>query len=101
MPKNNEVLKTWDSYVKEATKATLKIKVSDDKDITIPQPTGSTLLDAEDLMRAGATGRDQLANICGDAFDDLIPLIEQAPAGAVSALLADIMAHYGVELGEG
>lgn len=96
----NEVLKTWDSYVKEASRPILKIKVSDKQTVTIPHPTGEQMLNAEDLQRAGATGREQLANICGDAFDEVYELVKVAPGGALVALVSDIMDHYGFNLGE-
>lgn len=94
----NETLVTWDSFVSEAKRPVIKVKVSDTKTITIPQPSGKQVLDAEDMMMHGAPARKQLANICGEeAFEDLLPLFEDAPGGAIAGFLSAVMKHYGVE----
>lgn len=86
--------KTWDSYVKEASHPPFELPVSEDKVITIEAPTGGQLMEAQKLAATGDV-EAQLRVICGDASDEVIPLIKQAPGHVMGALITDIMEHFG------
>ncbi len=93
MPENKP-FKTWDQYVKEADKVPFELPVSADKTIIVKTPSGEQLMKAQALGERGLV-KDQLAIICGDAADDIIPLVKAAPGGAMGELISDIMAHFG------
>ena len=86
--------KTWDSYVTEATKPPFELPVSETETIKIEAPSGQQVIDAQ---RQAANGdlEEQLRTICGDAADEVLPLVKKAPGEVMGALVTDIMAHFG------
>lgn len=94
---------TWDELVKEASKPPYQLPLPDGETLTINQPTGTQMFDAQE-MAAGTkpgTARDQLRVIVGDdAYESLMPLVEVAPGDAVGLLVSRIMEHFGQPLGE-
>ena len=91
--------KSWDQYVKEASKPPFEIPVDDENTITINEPTGAQVIEAQRLAATGDV-EAQLRCICGEAADEVVPLILGAPAGVMSALVVDIMRHFGYDAGE-
>lgn len=91
--------KTWDSYVKEAELPQFELPVDDDTTYYIDAPTGGQVIEAQRLAAVGDL-EAQLRVICGDAADDILPLIKSAPAGAMKEFLTDVMEHFGYSAGE-
>lgn len=86
--------KTWDQYVEESDHPDFVLPTPDGE-IRVKAPTGQQSLDAYRLSETGDIV-EQLRVICGDAFDDIFPLVMDAPAGVLPALVTDIMEHFGV-----
>lgn len=100
MSKPNKARRRWDTYVQEAAKPPFELEVDDDTVITIEAPTGGQLIEAQRLQASGDV-EAQLRVICGDkAFPEVFPLIQAAPGGAMTALISDIMKHFGYDVGE-
>lgn len=98
MSKDKKAFKRWDQYVTEASHPDFEIPV-DDRVIRVKAPTGGQVLDMQAAMETGST-EDQLRIICGDAADDVLPLVKAAPAGVMGALVTDIAEHFGFATGE-
>lgn len=92
--------KTWDQYVKEAEKPPFVLHVSEDRKVEVPVPTGQQVIDAQRLAESGDIEK-QLRTLCGPAEDEILELVKAAPGGAITALVTDIMAHFGYDVGEG
>lgn len=91
--------KSWDQYVTEADQPPFELPVGKGKVIKIKSPTGEQVLEAQE-MGADGNVRDQLRVICGDAYDELMPLIQKAPGGVIGPLIKDIMEHFNYNVGE-
>ena len=91
--------KRFDQYVAEAKKEPFELPVDDEKTIYIQQPTGGQMMDAQEMAADGKV-RDQLRVLCGEAADEVLPLLTDAPGDVIGALVKDIMAHFGYEAGE-
>lgn len=91
--------KRWDTYVQEAAKPPFEVEVSDEQVITISAPTGGQIIEAQRLAAQGDL-EAQLRVICGEAADEMLPLIKAAPGDAMRAFLTDVMAHFGYDAGE-
>lgn len=87
------VLRTWDSYVKEAEIAPFELKVSDDETISITNPTGAQVERIASGMRAG-DNRVVMLGLFGDQFERINELIAVAGHDAADALLEDVMEHF-------
>lgn len=101
-PKSNTTpteFKRWDQYTQEASKPPFLLPVSDDRTIVIEAPTGEQVARAQELAQNGGTVEEQLRMVCGDAADDILPLVMAAPAGAMNALVMDIMRHFDLDAG--
>lgn len=102
-PKTNSTapteFKRWDQYTQEASKPPFLLPVSDDKTIVINAPTGAQVVRAQELAQNGGTVEEQLRMVCGDAADEVLPLVYAAPAGALNALVVDIMRHFDLDAG--
>lgn len=90
----------WNEYVKEAEKPPLEIELPDGRTAKVEAPTGEQVAEAQELARVGAGVKDQIKVICGDASDDLLPLMMEAPAGAMNEFFEDVMKHFGMSPGE-
>lgn len=96
MPKPKKVTRRWDAYVNEAKQPPFELVVDDDKTITITAPTGGQIIDAEKTYREGGGIADAITTVCGDAADDVLKVVRDAPASAMNQLLLDLMDHFKV-----
>lgn len=92
--------KRWDEYVTEASHPDFEIPVDDERVIHIKAPTGEQVMASQRVITVGGDVEEQLRLICGDAADELLPLVKAAPAGVMNALVEDIMRHFGYDTGE-
>jgi hypothetical protein len=67
--------------------------------IRIFAPTGAQIVRAQALAaNPNSPLEHQLGALCGDAIDELLPLVMDAPAGALHRLVLDITRHFDLEL---
>jgi hypothetical protein len=92
--KPKKVTRTWDSYVKEASRPPFVLVVDPDTSVTIEAPTGDQVIRMEEMFRTEGSVTDALRLICGDAGEKVIELVREAPAGAMNQLMSDIMDHF-------
>lgn len=68
--------------------------------VTVRQPTAGTLRkmakEYEALDSAEERGIVFLRAVCGPAYDDLMAITEDMPAGADEAVFDDLMKHFGL-----
>jgi hypothetical protein len=86
-------LKPWDTYVAEAAREPLELPIGPDETLSIAFPSGRQL-------RQFAAARDDetalTALIGADGAARLVALSDDAPAGALKAVVADIFAGFGL-----
>lgn len=92
-------LKGWDAYVAEATSdvedRSLELPLSDDETYVIPYPTrrqGKQIMEAQ---LEGDTDKLITALLGEQAGRRVVELSEDQPAGAVDALLVDVLVAFG------
>lgn len=95
----SKTFKSFDAYVAEASQPPFELPISEKKTLKIEQPNGAQVIEAQELAATGDI-KGQLRCICGDAADDVLPLLLKAPAGVMTALVTDIMQHFGYDTGE-
>lgn len=89
----NTTPRSWDAYVEEATQAPFLLQVSEDRIIEVHAPTGGQIMYAQRHASEGDVEL-QLRAVVGDAAEELMPLLETAPAGVIARLLEDIIDHF-------
>lgn len=89
----NVTTRTWDSYVSEADRPDFILKVSDEKEIHISNPTGIQVMRLGEATRSGDPDAI-LAALTGDAWMEIRELIGHAGSKAVDSLLEDLMEHF-------
>lgn len=72
-------------------------------DIVVPQPTEAVVESVSKAVEAAGEAGDSadlggqvLRMIMGDAYDTIVSLTEDAPAGTREAIYDDLAAHFGV-----
>jgi hypothetical protein len=89
--------KRWDQYVAEAAHEDFLLPVSDEHTIRVRTPTGGQVIAMQRALAEGGDVEQQLRIICGDAADELLPLVKAAPAQVMNELVTDIMRHFGFD----
>ncbi len=93
MSKKTEGTYQWDTYVREADRPDFVLKVSDDREIRITNPSGTQIMRFSEAVRNGDADAT-LAALTGDAWLDIRELLETAGSKATDALIEDIMYHF-------
>lgn len=82
----------WDRYVADARTEPFVLELNGEDAISIPAPDGETVLRIEESRSSRAT----LKLLCGEHFARVSDLISVAPAGVLTALVADMVDHFGL-----
>jgi hypothetical protein len=89
----------FSNYVREATKPPFVLEIDGDEHldgvpmtIEIECPDGDTMLEVEE----SGSSRTNIELLCGKHADQVLELLGPAPAGAMSALVQDMMRHFGI-----
>jgi hypothetical protein len=82
----------FDRYLTEARAEPFVLEVGDGDEVSIPAPDGDTVLAIEESR----SSRRTLELLCGDQYDRVRELIGPAPAGVLTALVADMVEHFGL-----
>lgn len=88
----------FSNYVREATKPPFVLEIDGEHDdgtpltIEIECPDGDTMLEVEE----SGSSRTNIELLCGKHADQVLELLGPAPAGAMSALVQDMMRHFGI-----
>lgn len=93
--KNSTALtgKSVEDYIAEATKAPFRLPYGDGQVLEIPQPTNHALFLAEQEFG----GRESFVKLLGeDVMAKLEELTNDAPAGTLGRITADIRKHFGL-----
>lgn len=84
----------WDKYQREA-KTDPFVLDTGEQQIVVRPPTTETILEIGETPLD--QGRRLLQLLCGDQFDTVYELVKDAPATAMTALVKDMVAHFGVD----
>src|ERR1700742_2044153 len=79
-------------YVEEAKAEPFTLELDDGEVIEIPAPDGDTVLEIEESN----SSRRSLELLCGKHYDRVRELVGAAPASVLNALVADMVAHFGL-----
>lgn len=82
-------------YRSEAKGEPFVLWLDDENTLEFPRPTGNQMLDVEDVLQNG-TGRELLAALCGDKFDQLIEVVGDDDADVLAAIVSDMQKHFGL-----
>lgn len=93
MTKKAQTTYKWDAYVSEAEAPDFVLKVSDDHEIRITNPTGTRILRLAQGLRSGDLDVILLA-LTGDAYQEVSALMANAGHKALPALVGDLMEHF-------
>lgn len=90
-------------YRKDATGEPFCFEVETDRVIEIGRPTGKRLMDIAEKYAgidpnnpAGLNPREQLADLLGDAYDEVMPVLEAEDFGVMLAFLKDLIEFFGL-----
>lgn len=83
-----------DQYIQDATIPPFPLEVSDEETILIKAPDGDTVLAVEEAT----SSRARLRLLCGEQFNRVLELIGKENFGVMTALVMDMMRHFGFDL---
>jgi hypothetical protein len=89
---------SYQQYLGEAQIKPFDLELSDDKTVSIPVPDGDALLDIADNQ---ANPRRVLRLLTGDHYQDVMAVFGPAPATALTALIQDMVTHFGISASPG
>jgi hypothetical protein len=79
-------------YRAEAKKEPFELDLGDGKVITIPPPTGTTLLDLDSAF----TTRAVMEHLAGDQYDALLEILGDEDGGVLVAVVKAMQKHFGL-----
>lgn len=92
-------------YRKEAGGEPFPFELDDGRVIKIPRPTGGRLMDLAEKYAGidldnptGVDPREQFRDLLSDAYDEVMPILEDEDFGVMMALLKDLVEYF--DLGE-
>lgn len=92
-------LKTWDQYVKEASRKPLTLKLPGRESVTITMPTELAIAEYNAATRVG-DGERQLKALLGEENGaKVLELGKIAPATTLTAVINDVLAEFGLNMG--
>lgn len=89
---------SYEQYLSEAQVKPFDLDLSKDRAISIPVPDGDALLDIADNQ---ANPRRVLRLLCGEHYQDVIAVFGPGPAPALTALIQDMVGHFGISASPG